>query len=593
MKNFLLFLLFLSNLSLSAHEFEIRGVLPWHNFLAGPTAWNEKDYVHYLDECQRKGINFIAFHNYTGGNERYACYVEPMIKIQYKNILPEAGFDHSGTARWGYLPMKVSEFAFSSGKLFALPAGADFFGADNAILARSNAERYVNAQKLMKKVLAMAHERGIKVAIGFEFGVAPPEYASIHTHPDMYWPGNASMVYNPFDPDAAGILYATIDNVLETYPGLDYIYLWLNEHCMFGVEPDDALKNPKMAAYFRENEQYFSGEKMTRSLKLLGVWTQAYILMAYNYIRLKSPAIQIAIGGWGSENQMALLLSGLNQTLPEDITFSMLNPDLGEKTYPDFFREIARDRRFWAIPWLEGDNSLWHLQPRVKDMIHQVKHAAKDKLSGVIAIHWRTKEVQDNFDAFTLLAQNPDSSLTVGQFYHEQFKARYGLSASLKLAPLMTRCDTDGIFKGIVSTEYWAYTPLWGRLNKVQADSCVKMISVIEEFIKIEKESCQQKELEWLRDNFRFILLLDQVGRYMEPAWNLREEVLTGMSRVSVNEERKKSALETLKKAPVRDLFGTFCKRVRSRGELGMLSSINQRLWREYQLLLEFLQARE
>ncbi|MBN2091322.1 hypothetical protein JW964_17050, partial [candidate division KSB1 bacterium] len=71
----------------------------------------------------------------------------------------------------------------------------------------------------------------------------------------------------------------------------------------------------------------------------------------------------------------------------------------------------------------------------------------------------------------------------------------------------------------------------------------------------------------------------------------LREEVLTGMSQVIVSEQQKKSALEILKKAPIKDLFETFCKRLRSRGELGVLSSMNQRLWREYWLLMEFLQT--
>ena len=90
-------------------KFNIRGVLPWHNFLSGPTSWNLSDYRIYLDECRKNGINFIGFHNYTGGGERYATYVEPMIKIEYKNILPQACFDNSMTARWGYLPMAVKD----------------------------------------------------------------------------------------------------------------------------------------------------------------------------------------------------------------------------------------------------------------------------------------------------------------------------------------------------------------------------------------------------------------------------------------------------------------------------------------------------
>ncbi|HSH19763.1 MAG TPA: hypothetical protein VLA03_04895, partial [Draconibacterium sp.] len=45
-----------------------------------------------------------------------------------------------------------------------------------------------------------------------------------------------------------------------------------------------------------------------------------------------------------------------------------------------------------------------------------------------------------------------------------------------------------------------------------------------------------------------------------------------------------------LKKAPIEEMLTVFASRVRSRGELGELSSINQRVWREYQLLIEFLE---
>lgn len=194
----------LLTISTFSQNFEIRGVMPWHNFLSGPTAWNERDYQKYLENCKEKGINFIAFHNYTGGGERYFNYVEPMIKIQYKNVLPETGFDNSGMARWGYLPTKVKEFPFGTNKLFQLPQDAEYFGADCSVLAKTNEERYEKAQSLMKKVLNMAHDRDIQMAMGFEFGVAPPEYTSIRTNNDMYWLGTGSIVYNPFDPDATG-----------------------------------------------------------------------------------------------------------------------------------------------------------------------------------------------------------------------------------------------------------------------------------------------------------------------------------------------------------------------------------------------------
>ena len=48
-----------------------------------------------------------------------------------------------------------------------------------------------------------------------------------------------------------------------------------------------------------------------------------------------------------------------------------------------------------------------------------------------------------------------------------------------------------------------------------------------------------------------------------------------------------------LHEAPMEKLFLTFASRVRSRGELGELSSLNQRVWGEYLLLKEFLEKME
>ncbi len=67
------------------------------------------------------------------GGERYATYVEPMIKIEYKDILPQACFDNSLTARWGYLPMKVKDYAFGTDRVFSLPEGAEAFGSDASV----------------------------------------------------------------------------------------------------------------------------------------------------------------------------------------------------------------------------------------------------------------------------------------------------------------------------------------------------------------------------------------------------------------------------------------------------------------------------
>lgn len=49
-------------------------------------------------------------------------------------------------------------------------------------------------------------------------------------------------------------------------------------------------------------------------------------------------------------------------------------------------------------------------------------------------------------------------------------------------------------------------------------------------------------------------------------------------------------ALQSLESAPLEEMFTTYASAVRSRGELGVLSSLNQRLWGEYLLLKQFLE---
>lgn len=374
----LILLLFFSCAGLRAQEkFNIRGVLPWHNFLSGPTAWNLEDYRNYLDECQKHGINFIGFHNYTGGGERYATYVEPMIKIEYKNILPQACFDNSLTARWGYLPMKVKDYAFDTGRVFPLPPGAEAFGSDASVTSSTPHEHYDKAQALMRNVLNLAHERGIRMAMGFEFGVLPPEYFSLNIMGDcFYWPGEANMVPNPRNPLAIELHYAVLDNILETYPDIDYIWMWLNEHSFMGVDVQRALQNPSFAEAYKTGVSYFE-EVTDESARFVGVWALEYMKLTTEYLKSKGSKAQVILGGWGGGNQLPSILEGLNKALPRDVIFSCLNPDLGKAPQPNFLTDIARNRNVWAVPWLEGDDQLWHFQPRVEMMRDHVQLAAR------------------------------------------------------------------------------------------------------------------------------------------------------------------------------------------------------------------------
>ncbi len=559
--------------------FKIRGTLPWHNFLSGPTAWNEKDYEAYLDRMQELDLNLIAFHCYTGGAERYVNYVEPMIKIRYRNVLPEAGFDTGITARWGYRPLMLEEYAFNTGNLFK---EKKIFGAECALGAMNNQERYEKAQSLMHRVMEMAHERNIKFAMGFEFGVYPPEFASITPRGYNI---SGTLLPDPTHPSSIEILRLTIDDLIKAYPKIDYIWLWLHEHTGF-------IGNVRLRGRFEslyDSEKHFFIDSGNEDAIFTGVWALEFIKQAHKYISKKAPQVKIVISGWGGGNQLPIVLAGLDQALPKEIIFSCLNPNQGWDPQINIFENISKNREVWGIPWLEGDAKLWHMQPRVTLMRDQVKLAHSQNLDGVLAIHWRTKETELNLSTFAKFANDPQDSASVESIYQTYCEENFGTNAANALRADLVNMDKEQWLNEPNSPVYFPYKPQWGRISpKLQT----RLAALLKKFESAHRSVSGQKyknNLYWWIANLRFTLLLDEIGRKIEPVYNLREKwILEAEGEMSIEKEIKKLKKE-FSEAPIEELFNTFRDRSLTRGEFGVLSSVNQRLWLQYKDLDDFI----
>ncbi len=574
-------LFFINNFVMSMdNTFKIRGTLPWHNFLSGPTSWNERDYKEYLNRMQELDLNLIAFHCYTGGAERYVNYVEPMIKIRYRNVLPEAGFDTGITARWGYRPLMLRDYAFETGKLF--PGGDKYFGADCAINAISNEDRYEKAQSLMRRVMEMAHEKNIKFAMGFEFGVYPPEFASITPRGYNI---SGTLLPDPTHPSSIEILRLTIDDLLEAYPKIDYIWLWLHEHTGFVGK---AKLKGKFLSLYNVNKQYFA-QSGNKDAVFTGIWALEFIKQAHHYISKKAPEVRIVISGWGGGNQLPIVLTGLDQALPNDIIFSCLNPNQGWAPQIEILTDISKNREVWGIPWLEGDEKLWHMQPRVTLMRDQVQLAYKQNLDGVLAIHWRTKETELNLSAFSKFAHDPQNSPAVESIYQEYCEKNFGKKAADVLISDLVSMDTEQWLNEPNSPVYFPYNPKWGRITpKLQAKLDVLM-QKFESVYQSESDKIHKENLYWWISNLRFTLLLDEIGRKIEPIYNLKEAWILGEEGKKFSTREIKELKMEFYEAPLEELFDTFRDRRLTRGELGVLSSVNQRLWLQYKDLYDFL----
>ncbi len=563
-------------------KFPIRGTLPWHNFLSGPTAWNEQDYEQYLDTLQQLDLNLIAFHCYTGGAQRYATYVEPLIKIEYRNVIPHATLDTSLTDRWGYSPLAVENFAFDTAKLFKLPPDAKAFGSDAALLAQNNLQRYERAQSLMRNVMQMAHKRNIKFAIGFEFGIHPPEFASV-VPPESRIPG--TMLPDPTHPSSIEILENTIDNILETYPGLDYIFLWLHEHTMYTGQ---ARVSQTFADAVKKHRNLFArgGEQAV----LNGTWSIEYIKRAHQYIKQKAPDVGVVISGWGGGRQLAVVLEGLDKELLEDIIFSCLNPGQGAFPHPDILAQITKNRKVWAIPWLEADARLWHPQPRVALMRKHIKLAHKHKLDGVLAIHWRTQSTTRlNLETFAKFAADPQNPDTVQKIYRSHCRRRFGQNAAKMLAKTLAKLDENQAFESLSSIEYFPYNPTWERLNPDLKTQINHLISEIEPALNRTKKPRHRENLNYLLADLRFTVLLDQVGRKIHPAHLLKQRCLLNSAAPQSFPTLFQDAKKSFNDALIEELFQNCAAAVHSKGQLGVLSSLNQKLYIQYRELNRFL----
>ncbi len=123
-------------------------------------------------------------------------------------------------------------------------------------------------------------------------------------------------------------------------------------------------------------------------------------------------------------------------------------------------------------------------------------------------------------------------------------------------------------------------------------DRLAGLLATVEQCRSQTTDSRRRANLDWLAANLEFTLLLDEVGRRIEPAYSLKNRWLTGHVATDKWNAEKQAALTELKAAPIAELIKTYARRVRSRGEQGVLSALNQKLWLQYKELGEFLRDR-
>lgn len=430
--------------------FPTRGILPFHDFPAGPDLWNTDDYLTTISQLPKLGMNFIGLHTYpqwstteeatTGeaGGVGLPQGPEPTVWIGLpEDVNPDgtvawsypAYYAHTRRPHriWGFANWDTSKFSAGASELFERDAyGSDVMGSSMPSDAQSSNAVFNRVGAMLATAFAHAHALGVRTALGTELplGLEPsgPEVGRdwVRGMPRRLQTRLEQRGLDPTDPAVVRKVYEGIFTRIMRTHHLDYYWLWAWE-----VWSRDGVSSRQIQAF------------------------KADIKLAHEALREIGAPFQLALAGWvlGTANDPAEFEDALPPTAPF----------YGLWDEADGFEDLSDERVKWAATWLEED---WGLaQPQLElARIHADVAAAFDKsCDGLIAKHWRTRAVGANTAALAGVLWNrgttrepPEPSVPADRdaWIHDAYldwaTRQFGSEAAAPIAAVFARLDLAG-----------------------------------------------------------------------------------------------------------------------------------------------------
>jgi hypothetical protein len=371
--------------------FELRGILPFHDFPEGPDWWNLEEYKAIIGQLPRLKMNFIGFHTYPEVPVYPSgyCQAEPLTWIG-----PEKDVNTDGSVTsaypvlhfntldntWGYNPMKTSEYHCGAAELFE----NDYFGASYMM----NTSPWPRSEEENIRVF---NDMGDILADAFSFARQLDVKTCIGTETPLTIPANIKNRFKE-DKSKSGInlvkeLYkGMFRRISKTHP-LDYYWLWTPEGWTWSGTTSEEI---------RKTEEDL--------LTALSAATE-----------IKAP-FTLATCGWvlGPPDNP----TRFDDQLPKNIPFSCINREVGFSPVEPSFANLS-GRPKWAIPWMEDDPALISPQLWAGRMRKDAADALKYGCDGLMGIHWRTKILGPNVSALAYAAWDTEALEDKGTYADE------------------------------------------------------------------------------------------------------------------------------------------------------------------------------
>jgi len=382
--------------------FELRGCLPFHNFLAGPDFWSTAEYKSFLTQQAKMGLNFFGLHHYPErGEPRSLEGPEPHIWIGHKKDLnldgtiKDAGAYAASWAStfrtpknsWSGTPIKTTGFTDGAGKLFAYDEMAsDAIGHQAPTTPAEKAAVFNNVGHLLHDSFTHARALGIKTAIGTESPLAfePGNRAKNEEGDDAHiitrdWIRTCPSFVRDRMRDTHGFkiptsrgaeneafakaLYEGIFTRIERTHPLDYFWVWTYECWSYSGHEPSRKQKEAVADDYKYALQVMKQMKTPFTLATFG-WKVG------------------SSGGDGEELEF-------HDDLPKEVPFGTLWDDA-----QGMWAVLPKGRPGWSSCWYEEDWGLIQPQLRSMGVYNEVVHGLKDGgVQALIAKHWRIQSV--------------------------------------------------------------------------------------------------------------------------------------------------------------------------------------------------------
>jgi len=563
---------FTSEIIIKKPAFSVRGVLPFHSFFNGPTAWDTQDYRTFIDQLIRSGSNTLTFHTYD--SEPFSGYEENGI-IKHAKPLKNSG----ESLAWRTNAMKTSEFLFGTKDLF----NTESFGAKTTLLGLGKEDQIKKEMQVLKDAFEYAKKRGVKTGLGFE------------------------VIGDPTIAEDRERFIRQFESMVNYYDCLDFIVLWQEEtkgaqghplkydtHILpYTRDPKSKIINygkyrrevfkrvvdetKGLSPFFQQNEE----GKISRATE--GARLEMYGKLAHRILSRYEKSPQLVISGWGGEIRLvsAEYYDGLDKLLPKDIMFSSLDNIAPQTKVDGIYGVLPHDRQRWPIPWIESDGDQWHPQPHIQLFESMTKNMLQTGSQGFIAIHWRTRDVEMNYGYLNDFAW--DTTLTADKYF-QKFAEKYEDSGHAKeIKEIMSGLDNLGYrwVGGQGQNECANFT--WGpgedeKLKKLigfkaKLDSVLPNIQSGKEYV------------EWINHQMQWII--DYNAAELK---GIKANELLKKLDESTTDEKRAIALKIIELLSGNDLakaMHSYAKSITTRGEYGVLATINTKAGKDWNEMLK------